>query len=216
MEKKPNHIKMKKNKKTRTEESSKKNPVFLRVLFLGVALLGVLGLYVVNSGPPTPAAKKQTTTPVTPENKKVTRFMQDSQKKAELQNLKVEVENLRVKPDDLPAFMPLEGESVETRPLGVELSPDPSIEQVYSDLNSVKSDQFQTPEERISARIAEKKWLHEYKKMERKTYIQNFIEAARLAGYDIKIDDNLVVTEVRPLNNRPKVPLDKVLENLGP
>lgn len=209
------------HKKSRRQESSSKKTnkdLFLTISLAVVGALALGGLYLINtqsqapSSASDPAAKRALQDAA---DQKLTRYLQDSQKKAELQSLKVQMENLRASTTELPAFLPLEEGGVdERRVLGVELEPDPSMDRIYDELYGTSpGGKWMTPEERISARLAERKWLYNYEKEEKKMYIRNFIAAAREAGYEVQINEDLIVTHVRPLTSRPKVPLDKVIEN---
>ena|GEM_PF-1451658 len=212
--KKSIHVKTSKSKSKsgRKKTSSLQGPLIL----LGVIAAALGGLYWVNVKAPKPSSASAVKA-ANPENKKLKNYLEAAQQKEAFQKMRVQVENQAAVPDDLPAFLPLEDQDPgERRPMGVELDSDPSMNRVYDDLyGSSEGGRFQTPEERIGARLAQKKWLYEYQLSERKVFIQNFIEAAKLAGYEVKIDENLVVTEVKPLRARPSIPLDQVLENLA-
>lgn len=213
-QKKPAHIRVSRKSKKSSKRSGKQFP--LGVAFLMVAGLALGGLYYVNKKPLSHGVNDPS--PSRSEDRQLTKYLQDAQKKSELQSLKVEVENQGAQQDELPAFMPLDTEDVsEARKLGVELESDPSMERIYDELYGSSPDgKWLTPEERISARLSERKWLYEFEKEERKMYIRNFIEAAKAAGYEIQINEDLIVTSVKPITSRPKVPLDKVLENMYP
>lgn len=205
----------KSSEKSHTDWTANGLKVFL--LLIGVLALG--GLYLINSQDPAKTnAVADPTGLQSPADKKLTQYLQDGQKKAELQSLKVQVENQRaaISTEDLPAFLPLEGESIDRRRnFGVELESDQSMDRIYDELYGASpGGKWMSPEERISARLAEKKWLYNYEKEEKKMYIRNFIEAARQAGYEVQINEDLIVTHVRPITSKPKIPLDKVLENL--
>lgn len=201
---------------SRSKKSKKKRKQSfpLGLFFLFIAGVAVIGLYWVNMR----GAPQSSNQASRLEDQRLSRYLQDAQKKSELQSLEVEVENQSTSTDELPTFMPLDTEDVpEARRLGVELESDPSMERIYDELyGSSPGGKWLTPEERMSARLAERKWLYEFEKEERKMYIRNFIEAAKVAGYEIQINEDLIVTSVRPITSRPKIPLDKVLENIYP
>jgi len=195
----------------------------LGAILLVVAVFAAIGLYYVQSGGSkqapkvaTPKAPEKSSVVVRPEDKKLTQFLQDSQRKKELLNMRVQVENSEASLEGLPDYVdPRFQDRAVLRPMGVELDSDPSMDRIYEDLyGGNRSTTSVSPEDRISAQLAQKKWLYKFELEERKMYIQNFIAAAKEAGYDIKVDENLIVTQVIPLTTRPKVPLDKVLEDL--
>ncbi len=205
-----------KSKKKSKKLSRSKDTSALGLLFLGVAAFALFGIISLNFGESPKKSVEAKKEIQTNEDKKLTRYLQDAQKKSELRHLETQLENKNALPDELPAFLPLDSEGPELkRPLGVELDSDPSMAQVYDDLyGSSPSGKFMTPEERVSARLAERKWLYNFEKEERKMFVRNFIDAAKRAGYEIQINEDLVVTHVRPLVAKPKVSLDKVIENL--
>lgn len=151
-----------------------------------------------------------------PSERKLNQYLQDGQKKTELTEMNVSVENQNAHVEDLPAFLPLDEVSSERRPMGVELSQDPALDKVYQDLyGQPGTNGEKSPEERISARLAERKWVHQFEREEKKTFIRNFIAAARDAGYEVELNEDLIVTKVRPLTSKPKVSLEKVIDKLN-
>jgi hypothetical protein len=101
------------------------------------------------------------------------------------------------------------------RQLGVSLEQENTGEKVYNELYGNKNKGPMTPEDRIDLRLKEDQWMAVAERQERKQYIQNFLKEAYDAGYQIDLDENLVVVRVKRVTSRPKETLDKVLENLA-
>jgi hypothetical protein len=102
------------------------------------------------------------------------------------------------------------------RNLGVAMDQENSAEKVYNDLYHKEPNTGpMLPADRIAFRLAERKWMSEVERQERKQYVQNFISQAAEAGYAIDLDENLIVTKVKKITDKPKEPLDKVLENIA-
>lgn len=82
---------------------------------------------------------------------------------------------------------------------------------VYEDLNpSTKSfDTPLTPEERINAALANKRWMKDYEEHQKQEYIRAFVENARSQGFEVQINDQLEVVSVK------EIPLDKRYRGLG-
>lgn len=54
----------------------------------------------------------------------------------------------------------------------------------------------QTPEQRISSKIARDQWSQEHDQRYREEYIKQFLENAKRSGVDIRLNDNLDVTGI--------------------
>lgn len=190
------------------ERATSYTPVFV------IVAIGLLGLLWMATNKKVNGPNRENAS-LSAETQKLNRFLQDGQKKMELNELGVTVENSASRSEELPAFLPLDSEGSERRPMGVELEQDPAMENVYNDLyGESRGASIQTPEERINSRLAEKKWVNKFEREEKKMFIRNFISSAREAGYEIELNDDLVVTKVRPITSRPKISLEKVIENL--
>ncbi len=93
---------------------------------------------------------------------------------------------------------------------GVDLSQDPSFDDLLSILKTAEEESGGDIEERIAGyRIIEKKIQNFQGKPEedsdddidpRKAYAQEFIENARKGGYEVKLDDNFKVKSVKKMN----------------
>ncbi len=102
------------------------------------------------------------------------------------------------------------------RSLGVQMDQENSAEKVYEDLygeKAVFADGL--PEEKISNRLANRKWLNEMERAERINFVKNFIRQAYDRGYEVQLDQNLVVIGVKKITSPKSVNIDEVLNRLA-
>jgi hypothetical protein len=147
------------------------------------------------------------------EESRVNRYLIDADMKHRMQMQKSELDNLAsTKPIPQGARI----ERPDTRTLGVNLNGENAAEKVYEDLYGKQvSATPVSPEDRIEFKIAQKKWISEEERQERKQFVQNFIKQAYDAGWAIDLDENLVVVRVKPITNHPLMPLDQVLDKIS-
>ena len=69
--------------------------------------------------------------------------------------------------------------------------------------------------DRISAKLANRKWMNEMERAERIQFISSFIRSAYDRGYEVDIDSNLVVVGVRPINRNRVLNIDQVIDRLA-
>lgn len=83
---------------------------------------------------------------------------------------------------------------------------DDQAQRIYEDLHgsSKNFDTPLTPKERINAALANKRWLQDYEENQKNEYIRKFIENARSQGYEVELNDQLEVVNIReiPTNKR--------------
>jgi hypothetical protein len=102
------------------------------------------------------------------------------------------------------------------RILGVQLDQDQSTERVLADVNSTNSAATEmTPADRINFKLANRQWNNDLDRAEKINYIRNFIRSAYERGYEVTIDQNLVVVGVKPINPNHKVNIDQVIDRLS-
>jgi hypothetical protein len=105
---------------------------------------------------------------------------------------------------------------VDTKGYGVSLDSDNSSERVFEDLDSNNqgySDQL--PADKINARLANRKWMHEMERTEKIQFISAFIRSAYDKGYEVEIDQNLVVVGVKKINQNKLLNIDQVIDRLA-
>ena len=82
------------------------------------------------------------------------------------------------------------------------LKEDQQEKSVYEDLRGGPQKSFDTPmtpEERINANIAMRKWMTDYQEHQTQQYVQEFIDNARKQGLEVKINNRLEVVDIRPI-----------------
>ncbi len=103
----------------------------------------------------------------------------------------------------------------EGRILGVQMDQENTAERIYEDLYGEKTGFADaTPEERISARLANRKWANEEERTARLHFVKNFILQAYDRGFEVELDQNLVVIGVKRIGAK-KVNIDEVLNRLA-
>jgi len=150
-------------------------------------------------------------------NDSVTRHLQDAEVQAEMMKRNRELENA-------PFRNALKDKSDQTLTLpdtdpkgyGVSLDSDNSDERVFEDLDSNSQGYSDTlPADKINARIANRKWMKEMEKNEKIQFISAFIRSAYDKGYEVEIDQNLVVVGVKKLPQNKLLNIDQVIDRLA-
>ncbi len=86
--------------------------------------------------------------------------------------------------------------------IGVDHSPDTNENNAFEDLNRYpKNLQVQTPDAVIQGQLSDEDRRREYEAAYREEYAKQFIENARRNGYEVLLNDKLVVISVRPIRN---------------
>ncbi|MGE0529166.1 MAG: hypothetical protein AB7G93_12185 [Bdellovibrionales bacterium] len=179
----------------------------------------------VKNGPPTMTAGPKAThgsgqrldlaSVVTPQDDAVGRHLQETLVKHEMLTQKRKLENLR---------LGNVRDSVDTsagyvydpdRSYGVQLDQEDASERLYEDLQT-HDDSYSdaTPDDRISNRLANRKWLNEYERAQRIQFVRSFLKNAYDRGYKIELDQNLVVVGVKRINRTEKLDINQVLDRL--
>lgn len=201
-------------------ESKDRDPAtVIGLAFFALAVgLVVLSLHLSN----TQTAGQKQLASVNPEkvlNDKINTYLQETARRREIEKMDLELEKDKVKSEFAPgapqAYAPVPNPS--SKPLGVYLDQEDPASEVYKDLYGRNSGAGRPilPEDRINMRIEQRKWINQLQISERKQFIKNFLARARAAGYDLELNDDLVVVKVKRLTNHPRIPLDKVLERLN-
>jgi hypothetical protein len=146
----------------------------------------------------------------------VTRHLQEAEIQREMMMRAREMENQPFKESIKEAG----GDEIAQLPepahnFGVKLDTEDSAERVYEDLNERNdNDGEMSPADRINARLANRKWVNEQERRERIEFIGNFIRSAYERGYELEIDENLVVVGVHKIGNK-KLNINQVIDRLA-
>lgn len=148
--------------------------------------------------------------PGTP-NDMVAKYLQESQLKTEMIRRARQLENMNSRGDasDSGAV------DYDPKNYGVQMDQEDTASKVFDDLHD--SDAIPPellPGDRINARLAKNKWTNELERNERITFVREFIKSAYAKGYEVQLDQNLVVVGVKKITNQ-KVNIDQVLSKLA-
>lgn len=178
-----------------------------------VLLLAVILIDAPKVRPQKQVQNKSSSSVVIREDDAVTRHLRESHMRREMLTQQRQLENLKLRTTDLE----VDPNAVDpTRVYGVQLDQEDITDRVFEDLNGTAlKNQEITPDERIKARLVNRKWLNEYEKRERITYVKNFIRSAYEHGYEVELDQNLVVVSVRKVTQPRKVDIDQIIDKLA-
>ena len=192
-------------------------PKFIIAFSVVGAFVAVIALLKV---PQKPEVKRTVSSPApsaqSPVEDRVSRYMQEVEAQREMakQSLEIENQNLTSSHDVNPGSELIDEN--KDRVLGLQLDQENSAERVYEDLNQNKSNPSEMlPEDRINSRLANAKWINEMERAEQKQFVANFVKAARENGYEVTLNDQLVVVKVRKLPGSRKVSIDNILDQLS-
>lgn len=182
-----------------------------------ILAIGAAGYYKSRAAKPAPPPlAKAKPAPVQRKGASVVPNMQDTRVAEMMMRRRIELENQRT------MGSPSSGEGAiflaepdDGRTLGVQLDQENTAERIYEDLYGEKSTYADgTPEERINARLANRKWLNEVERAERLHFVKAFIRQAYDRGFEVELDQNLVVIGVKRIGAK-KVNIDEVLNRLA-
>lgn len=168
---------------------------------------------------PTSAAKPAQAAQPSRSYDSVNRHLQESSAKAEMlvrvremDNRKAQDVNLDMPDEDYTA-----ANDTEHIGQGVTFDSENTAERLYADLNedAVTGYADTLPGDKINARLANRRWVNELERAERVAFVRNYIRAAAEKGYEVQIDQNLVVVGVRKIQKTNKMSIDQVLNNVA-
>lgn len=89
-----------------------------------------------------------------------------------------------------------------SKQIGVDHSADSNETTAYQDLNRYpKQLNMQNPDNVIQAQLSDEDRRREYEQAYKAEYARQFVENARVNGYDVRLNDEYVVISVRPIRN---------------
>lgn len=100
---------------------------------------------------------------------------------------------------------------------GVQMDDEETNDRLYRDLNDRRLVQSKenSPDDRINARLANRKWINEHERAERIQFVRNYIRSAYDQGYEVEIDQNLTVVGVKRIARTKRLSIDEVLNRIG-
>jgi hypothetical protein len=145
----------------------------------------------------------------------VTRHLRESLVRQQMLRSRSKLENLRVKDPSLSEDDTMVTED-DGRTYGVDLDSEDSADRLFKELNDRRPTGSEaSPDDRIGARLAHRKWVNEMERADRILYVRNFLRSAYDHGYEVELDQNLVVTKVKRITDPKKVNIDQVLDRMA-
>jgi hypothetical protein len=147
-------------------------------------------------------------------NDAVQRYLQDASIKHEAMVRAQEMENMKVhRVEDGESDFALAN---NTQNYGVSFDQEDTSDRLYRDLNGVAPAITDTlPEDKINARLANRRWVNEFERRERINFVRNFLKSAYDRGYEVQLDQNLVVVGVKKVNRTQKVNIDQIVDRMA-
>lgn len=148
-------------------------------------------------------------------NDSVNRHLQDSEIKAAMMRHTREIENMqfrnaRNEPNDADVSTLQDNSS-----FGVHLESDGAAERVFEDLASDTAPTEPLVSDKINSRLANRKWMAEQERAEKIQFISSFVRSAYDRGYEVEIDQDLVVVGVHPINTKKPLNINQVIDRLA-
>lgn len=203
-----------------TQEASSAPPSSSRrwIIYIGSVGCALLAVLAVLNGAPQkhngkPVQQKELSSLNSKANDKVSHYMQEAQLKTEMMAHARQMENLKLKKDDLE----MEPYALDqTRVYGVQMDQEDTASKLYDDLNGDAPTYADSlPADKINARLANRRWTNELERNERIAFVRGFIKSAYDRGYEVQLDQNLVVVGVKKISAHQKVSIDQVLNKLA-
>lgn len=150
-------------------------------------------------------------------NDLVAKHMQDAKMKREMMVKARQMDYLAAKANNLDLDAEEGINDVDqSRTYGLQFDQEDTAERVYEDLHGPKAAYAETlPEDKINARLANRRWVNEFEKAERIQFIKNFIRSAYERGYEVEIDSNLVVVGVKKITEQKKLNIDQIIDKIA-
>ena len=109
-----------------------------------------------------------------------------------------QAENVYMAPQIGDAIWPKK--SLETKNYGVDHSSDTRETNAFNDLNRYRKDIHATdPDYIIQNQINDEDRISEYQELSKQEYVRQFVENARRNGFEVNVNQDFVITSVRPI-----------------
>lgn len=147
----------------------------------------------------------------------INRDLKDASLKSEMRVQEIENGNSQMPSVDptLPMTTDLPQGQSESDVIPLEFEQENSGEQVMKDteLGRKKARRPMTPEQRISAKLDRDAWVRDQQKREQDTVVRQFLENARAGGVNVRLNENLDVTGVAPMEQPKPIRVPKSFSN---
>lgn len=168
-----------------------------------------------NSVRPSPRERKSDAASVQdPVNAKVSRHLQDLWMKQQIRERRQALDNQELRDPSVSEKTIVLND--DDRAYGVQLDQEDRVEQIYRDLSRRKvANAEMLPDERIRARLEHRKWLNQHERAERINFVRNFLRSAYDRGYQVELDQNLVVVGVKRVTEPRKIDIEQVIDRMA-
>jgi hypothetical protein len=193
----------------------------LLVLGLPVGLAAGLWLFLAPTAGPVadhaaaPVPRSIQAVPLTPQEDRLDKLRVEAELKRAMLRQAAQLENQKIRAVDESTHPVLGPEgSVAAQTFTVDDVNDAA--RVFEEINLNPTEYADSsPVDKINARLANRKWVNEFERREKVTFVRNFIRAAYERGYEVEINADLVVVGVKPVSKDRKVNIDQVLDRLS-
>lgn len=206
-------------KRARVEQPVVEKQASKWIYVMGTLAAGLwIFLMIPTQTPSVPAAEKRTISSLEPKEEahtrisaSVERHLRESVLREEMIKRRLQIENSHMPTEIASPEVSLEAQRPE--PL---MAQEKTHEQVFKDLDlNSQSYSDRSPDDRINARLANRKWLNEVERSERINFVRNFIRSAYDRGYEVTLNENLVVVGVRKIKKDRAVTIDQIMDRMA-
>lgn len=134
------------------------------------------------------------------ESQIINQHLQEVHRDLELARMTVEVENAEMAPELRENHLSYRVDDAYRgeRLLGLKMEQEDTADRVYRDLARPDGGRKHwSPDETINDRLALRQWVNEYDQKLQQYYIEQFLQNARDAGYEVELNQELEVVRVR-------------------
>ncbi|MCB0411192.1 MAG: hypothetical protein KDD22_01615 [Bdellovibrionales bacterium] len=133
---------------------------------------------------------------------KINHYLQFADKKSELDQMRVEVQN-HEESEPISSADQAKVEKVNLGSLSAyrPVAPETNAKSVYEDLHG-PANSFEaplTPRDRIEASLARREWVSDYQRHQANEYVEQFVANAKAQGYEVKLNDQMEVVEIQAI-----------------
>lgn len=151
-----------------------------------------------------------------PTSARISRLMQESQVKQEMLMRGRQIQNLESRGMNRDADVAVYPDGSSDHIYGLQLDQENTSDRLYRDLDDTPvSNDDMLPDQRINARLEKRKWLNQEERARRIEFVRQFIRSAYDKGYEVEIDQNLVVVGVKPITGTRRLNIDQVINKLA-
>lgn len=184
--------------------------------FVLAAALMVLDKPTPASKSPAPKGKSDFSSIADPSRAAVSRHLNDTLLREKMMTRQAEVATQSARSAALSGEAPNMVMAPMDGSYGVHLDQEDTVAKIAEDLNHRPNGGYSNSvEDLITSRLANRKWLNELDKAERINYIRNFLRSAYEQGYEVQLDQNLVVVSVKRVNRYQRVNIDNVINKMA-